>query len=55
MCDFSSTDISAAFGTIDHEKLLQILLDHIGITGTALKWFMIYLSDIIQSISIDGV
>jgi hypothetical protein len=48
-------DLSAAFDTVDHDKILQILLHRIGITGTALKWFKSYLSDRIQSILIDGV
>ena len=32
-------DLSAAFDTVDQEKLLSILKDEIGIEGTALKWF----------------
>ena len=32
-------DLSAAFDTVDQEKLLKILQYEIGIGGTALKWF----------------
>ena len=31
-------DLSAAFDTIDHQKLLSTLENHFGITGTPLKW-----------------
>ena len=32
-------DLSAAFDTVDHQKLLHILKQEIGIDGIALKWF----------------
>ena len=36
-------DLSVAFNTVDHEILPNILCDHFGIIGTALKWFDSYL------------
>ena len=36
-------DLSSAFDTVDHRKLLNILFQDIHITGTALKWFKSYL------------
>ena len=36
-------DLSAAFDTVDHQKLLSILKSEIGITGSALKWFNSFL------------
>ena len=36
-------DLSAAFDTVDQEKLLKILHLEIGIDGTALKWFLSFL------------
>ncbi len=45
-------DLSAAFDTIDHCKLLQRLSQHIGVKGTALQWFQSYLSDRKQAVKI---
>ena len=36
-------DLSAAFDTVEHRKLLKILSEEIHIGGTALKWFKIFL------------
>ena len=36
-------DLSAAFDTVDHQKLLHILKQEIGIDGTALKWLTSFL------------
>ena len=36
-------DLSAAFDTVDHQKLLKILYEEIKIRGVALKWFRSFL------------
>ena len=38
-------DLSAAFDTVDHRTLLNILQHDIGVTGTALKWFESFLTN----------
>ncbi len=38
-------DLSAAFNIIDHNILLNRLLNYVGISGIALAWFKSYLSD----------
>ena len=45
-------DLSAAFDTVDHNKLLSILEAEIGIVGLALKWFKSYLSGRCQRVHI---
>ena len=47
-------DLSAAFDTVDHNKLLNILEQEIGITGIALKWFRSFLSGRSQRIRLGG-
>ena len=47
-------DLSAAFDTVDHEKLLKILLNEIGICGQALNWFRSYLTGRCQRVRIEG-
>ena len=43
-------DLSAAFDTVDHNLLLRILRQEIGITGTALSWFTSFLKGRCQRI-----
>ena len=47
-------DLSAAFDTIDHEKLLHRLETRFGINGTALDWFRSYLSNRSQAVRINN-
>ena len=45
-------DLSAAFDTVDQDRLIQILRDDIGIRGVALKWFDSYLRKRTQKVKI---
>ena len=45
-------DLSAAFNTVDHEKLLKILENEIGVTGVALQWFREFLTNRTQKVKI---
>ena len=47
--------LSAAFDTINVEKLLEILKVEIGIEGVALEWFRLFLSERTQRVKIDNV
>ena len=47
-------DLSAAFDTIDPEKLLQILHDELGIGGLALQWFRSFLVGPTQWVKIEN-
>ena len=47
-------DLSAAFDTIDIDKLLQIMDKEIGIGGTALQWFRSFLTGRTQRVKISG-
>ena len=47
-------DLSAAFDTVDHNKLLDILFNEIGLRGTVLKWFKSFLTGRNQYVRIDG-
>ena len=48
-------DLSAAFDTIDHGKLLALLKSSFGVEDSALEWISSYLSGRKQSVLIDGV
>ena len=45
-------DLSAAFDTIDHTILLRRLGDWFGVSGKALDWFKLYLTDRSQRIKL---
>ena len=45
-------DLSAAFDTVDHSQLLNILKHEIGITGIAFEWFKSYISGGCQKVRI---
>ena len=47
-------DLSAAFDTIDPERLLQILHDEIGIDGVCLKWFESFLTGRTQRVKVNN-
>ena len=48
-------DLSSAFDTIEHSRLLYILKICCGIDGVALGWIESYLSDRHQKVKIDGI
>ena len=48
-------DLSAAFDTIDHNKLLKILSEELGIGGVALQWFKSFLVGRTQKVKIGTV
>ena len=48
-------DLSAAFDTVEHDPLLDILWSQLGFRGTVHQWFADYLSERRQAVSIEGV
>ena len=51
---FVSLDLSAAFDTLDHNILIDILNRHFNISDLALSWFGSYLSQRSQSVKMDN-
>ena len=47
-------DLSAAFDTVDHDTLLDILHERFAVTDNPLMWFSFYMSDRTQSVSVNG-
>ena len=47
-------DLSAAFDTVDHKILIKRMKDYFGVKENALKWFMSYLSNRTQKVSVKG-
>ena len=47
-------DLSAAFDTIDHAILLEILKKKVGLSGTALQWVQSYISNRYQCVQVKG-
>ena len=48
-------DLSAAFDTVDHQTLINVLRERFAIDGVALSWFESYLANRSQSFSVDGI
>ena len=48
-------DLSAAFDTVDHDRLLAVLKSRIGIIGAVLSWFESYFKGRTQHIAIKNV
>ena len=48
-------DLSAAFDTVDHRTLLDVLHRRFAVEGIPLLWFTSYLTNRSQSFSVDGV
>ncbi len=46
-------DLSAAFGTVDHELLLSFLETHVGLQGPVLSLLKSYLKELTQCVSIN--
>ena len=48
------TDLSAAFDTVDHQILLELLDNRFGIRGSALEWLQSYLANRTQCVQVNG-
>ena len=47
-------DLSAAFDTVDHSVLLDILWFELGFRGEVYRWFVAFLKDRRQAVGVDG-
>ena len=47
-------DLSTAFNTVNHQKLLHIMKQEIGIDGIALKWFTSFLCGRCQKVKVSN-
>ena len=47
-------DLSAAFDTVSHKVLIDLLEKQFGVSGTALEWFQNYLHDRKIKVCVDG-
>ena len=48
-------NLSAAFDTVEHSVLVKRMASEIGLTGTALKWYISYFTGRMTRVYIDGV
>ena len=48
-------DLSAAFDTVDHDILIEVLQNRLSVNDIALSWFRSYLTNRTQSINVDGL
>ena len=48
-------DLTAAFDTVSHPKLLSTLRQRIGLQGTAFQWISSYLTDRVQTVCVNGL
>ena len=53
ICALVVLDVSAAFDTVDHQSLLQVLSRRFAVADTALNWYKSYLSQCTQTFSVN--
>ena len=47
-------DLSAAFGTVSHKVLIDLLEKQFGVSGTALEWVQDYIGNRKVKVCVDG-